>query len=66
MTNPFRPKPRILIFSCPACDNEFGILDNGFIADGIKQQLYTGLAVCIHILQKGIAKSASGSGSFCI
>lgn len=23
MTNPFRPKPRILIFSCPACDNEF-------------------------------------------
>ena len=23
MTNPFRPKPRILIFSCTACDNEF-------------------------------------------
>lgn len=23
MTNPFRPQPRILIFSCPACDNEF-------------------------------------------
>lgn len=23
MTNPFRPKPRILIFSCHVCGNEF-------------------------------------------